>query len=334
MSGLPKRSRGRQKGAAEAVYQAELQAFCQLIVQIYSTLDFDPPGVRGWCYIIEVRRVIDKGEFPEAERLITRCRKDGLLPLNICGEDSKRAADGIEILDSRDLAAEAQWTLDYVNRAHLSYTPISFWDELDVYLEIAVEKSDLKSLFSRVAAEFNIVIQNVGGWADLNVRAGMMRRFAEWEAKGKTCVLLYCGDHDPGGLQISDFLRANLAELKGAVGWSPERLVIDRFGLDYDFIEANNLTWIDNLETSSGKSLADPKHPDHKKAYVQNYLVRFGHRKVEANALVAQPAAGRDLCRQAILRYVPETAIAEYERRLEPWREELRREILSRMAAP
>ena len=123
----------------------------------------------------------------------------------------------------------------------------------------------------------------------------MMERFAEWEADGKQCVLLYCGDHDPGGLHISDFLRANLQDLEKSVGWSPRNLIIDRFGLDFDFTEANGLTWIDNLETSSGRSLADPKHPDHKKPYVQSYLKRFGERKVEANALVARPEAGHEL---------------------------------------
>jgi hypothetical protein len=290
-------------------------------------LDFQV-GARGWCYLLETQGVITKGEFGEAERLIARCRKKGLLPLDICAEDSKRAADGLEKLDSSNIAAEAAFAVDYVNQAHLHYTPISFWDDLDVYVEVAVEKSDLKSLFNRVTREFRVPIQNVGGWADLNVRAGMMRRFQRWEAKGKRCVLLYCGDHDPGGLQISDYLLSNFAELEGPVGWSPKHLTIDRFGLDYDFIEANALTWIDNLETSSGKSLADPKHPDHFRPYVQSYLKRFGARKVEANALVARPEAGRELCRQAILKHVPEASVADYRDRLRVKRMELRQEIL------
>jgi len=42
-----------------------------------------------------------------------------------------------------------------------------------------------------------------------------------------------------------------------------------RFGLNKDFIERNRLTWIDNLETSSGKRLDDNKHNDHNKPYVQ-----------------------------------------------------------------
>jgi len=160
-----------------------------------------------------------------------------------------------------------------------------------------------------------------------------MRRFKKWEARGKQCILLYAGDHDPGGLAISDFLRSNIEELAKAVDWSPDNLIIDRFGLDYDFIEANGLTWIDNLETSSCRNLADPKHPDHFKPYVQNYLKRFGARKVEANALVARPEAGRQLCRRSILRYVPESAIADYRQRVTVQREKLREAIIARMAA-
>ena len=117
-----------------------------------------------------------------------------------------------------------------------------------------------------------------------------------------------------------------------AVGWSPASLVIDRFGLDYEFIEANGLIWIDNFETDSGKSLADSRHCDHAKPYLQNYLIRFGTRKVEANALVARPEADREMCRQAILRYVPRSAEANYQARLEAVREQLRGAIARHIA--
>ena len=328
---LPRRPRGRLNGVAEEDYQASLRAFCERILEIKSRLDFEV-GTRGWCYVLEGEHVVTKGEFDECERLITRCRKSGDLPLDICAEDGKRAAEGIEWIDENDIEEEVDSVIWRMGNAHLFYRPISFWDGLNVYVEVAVEKSDLKSLFSRITNQLHIVIQNVGGWADLNVRAGMMRRFRRWEAEGKQCALLYFGDHDPGGLHISDFLRANFEELERAVGWSPRYLIIDRFGLDYNFIERNGLTWIENLATGSGKSLADPKHPDHFKAYVQTYLRRFGARKVEANALVARPEAGRELCRQAILRYVPGNAIAKYEARLAALREELRQALIERMS--
>lgn len=164
------------------------------------------------------------------------------------------------------------------------YTPFGFWEDLDVYLEVGVEKLDLRNLFEPVCAEYFAPSTNLKGWCDLNARAAMMRRFTKHEAAGRKCVLLLCGDHDPGGLNITGAMRSNLKELECAVRWSPDNLVITRFGLNADFINRNGLTWIDNLETSSGGRLDDPRLPDHNKAYVQDYIRRFGARKCEANA--------------------------------------------------
>jgi len=155
-----------------------------------------------------------------------------------------------------------------------------------------------------------------------------MKRFSWWEALGKQPVLLYCGDFDPMGLKISDVLRDNLAELSGAVGWSPENLIIDRFGLNLDFITTQGLTWIDGLTTGSGKNLEDPSHKDHQKAYVQEYLRLYGSRKVEANAMVVRPEPSRALLRKTILRYLPADAPARYQARLAPHRDTLRLEVM------
>jgi hypothetical protein len=315
LTGLPQRGRGRQSAAAAARYEAELAEFCAVIVQINSTLDFRVSS-RGWGYLLENAGTITKGDLDAAQRLINECRKSGHLPLGICAVDDKRAADGLEDLDDQDIEAQAEWIVSYTERAPLTYTPVSFWDGLPVYIEMLVEKIDLKNLFAPVCEEYHVAFANGGGWNDINGRAALMRRFADHERAGRQCVLLYCGDHDPGGLNISDFLRSNLADLERAVGWSPDRLIIDRFGLNDDFIEAQGLTWIDNLETGSGGRLDDPRHPDRRKPYVQNYIRRFGVRKVEANALVIRPAAGRALCRQAIKRYLPPDAERRYQGRL------------------
>ncbi len=330
MSGLPKRLRGRQSAAADAAYTEQLEAFCANIRQISSTLDFEVSS-RGWCYILE-EHGLRKGDFDAAQKLINDCRKSGLLPIDICAVDVKREAENLERLDEADPEEEAETWVQTLQSAHERYLPFSFWDDLDIYVEMWVEKIDLRSLFSPICAEFRIPIANVVGWNDINCRAATARRFAKWEAKGKRCVLLYCGDHDPGGLNISDFIQSNLNDIGEAVDWYPDDLEIERFGLNYDFIEANRLTWIDNLETSSGGRLDDPRHPDHNKSYVQSYLQRFGVRKVEANALVVRPEAGRELCRQTILRYVPVDAGDRYQEKLQPFRDQLRDEILRRLA--
>jgi hypothetical protein len=331
---LPRRPRGRPSVAAEERYQAEVAEFCQKIRETRSRLDFSV-SARGWGYILEGEGIITKGDLDGAERLINEYRKDGLLPLDICAVDETRVADCLERIDDTTALEEAECVFDHVRSAHMNWTPFSFWEDLDVYIEIGVEKIDLKNLFKPICKQFRTPITNIKDWYDINARAAMMERFASWEAKGKQCVLLLCGDHDPRGLSISSFMRSNLADLAKTVGWSPENLVIERFGLNYDFIRDQGLLWIDNLETWSGKRLDDPRHPDHWKEYVQGYLRQYGVRRVEANALVVRPEAGRALCGQAILRYVPAEAVEEYEAKLEAARAELADridELLKRMA--
>jgi hypothetical protein len=286
-------------------------------------LDFSV-GSRGWAYLLEGDRFIDKDEIDAAQALINVCRKNGDLPLDISSEDEKRAAENLEEIDA-DPEERAAALFDYIQTAENYYTPFSFWDDLDTYVQTATEKSNVKNLFEKVATEFHIPIANVGGWADLNVRAGFMQRFAEKEAEGKRCVLLYFGDFDPGGLHISSKLHSNFDDMARAVGWSPRFLEIDRFGLDYDFIERNGLTWIENLATSKGEyPLNDRRHRDHSKPYVQSYLRKYGVRKVEADALLKVPELGRALCRQAILKYVPADAPRRYRAKLKPVRLQLR----------
>jgi hypothetical protein len=323
---LPKLPPHRPSAAVKAAYREKVVAFCDKILEVRSGLDFEV-GSRGWAYILEGERFIDKDEIDAAQDLINDCRKSGDLPLDICAEDNKRAAENVEEIDPdpKEMAADI---FHYIQTAQLHYTPFSFWDDPDTYVQMATEKSNTKNLFAKPCAEFCIPIANVGGWGDLNVRAGFMRRFRQKEAEGKRCVLLYFGDFDPGGLQISDFLRSNFEDMARSVGWSPRNLVIDRFGLNYDFIEREKLTWIENLATSKGEyPLDDKRHPDHYKPYVQDYLRKYGVRKVESDALLKVPELGRELCRKAILKYVPACTPRRYLNKLKPVREELRREL-------
>jgi hypothetical protein len=312
---LPRRKRGGQSAAAEAEFERACTEWCQEIIRVAGAMDYKI-GARDWCYVLEVVGSITKGEFDAAEKLISACRKNGHLPVDICGIDNGRPTANLEYIDRTSVEEEAEDIIARMEEAHRNYHPFSLWENQAHYVQIAVEKMGIYSLFEKPTAEINAPLVNIGGWSDINSRVALMRRFAYWEARGKTCVLLPFVDHDPGGLRIAEFLRKNLADLTDAVGWSPDNLIIDRFGLYPDFIRRHRLTWINNLETSSGERLDDPKHEDHHKDYVQSYIKKFGVRKVEANALVVCPEAGRELCRKAILKYVSQSALGQYRRRL------------------
>ncbi|WAS04542.1 hypothetical protein LQF76_10990 [Gloeomargaritales cyanobacterium VI4D9] len=297
---IPKRSKGRQSPAQLAQYERECQSFARELLKIRASLDFEI-SARGWCYILEAHGLA-KGDFNSAQALICDLRKNGMLPLDICAEDSARSWEGIPRINKENpvdyvanLLRDLRYYADF-------YHPIDFWEDQDYYLECLVEKVDLVGLFKPVCQEYHIPIANGRGQTDLNCRAAMMQRFKQREAQGKIPVLLYCGDFDPFGLVISDSLRGNLESLKQAVGWAPDNLIIDRFGLNYDFIQENQLTWIDNLETGSGKRLDDPNHPFY--SAIKQYIDKYGTKKVEANALVVRTDAGRQLITTAINKYV------------------------------
>lgn len=317
---LPKKGlRGRERKEAMAEFANQLKVRAELIEIKLSA--------RGWGYELEGDLLITKDQFDWVENLVNECRRTKLLPIDFCAEEEARQFSGIETPD-RDTPEEfIEMYLESVLEAERYYTP-DWWDGEDYYIQMVVEKIDLVSLFKPICQEYHIPIASAKGWSSMLMRAKYARRFKRAEENGLIAVLLYCGDHDPDGLRISDFLLDNLYSLRniywedGEEGYDPSNLIIDRFGLNRDFIEDNDLTWIDNLHTGAKKPcpvckkpkrLDDPHHKNHKMKYVQDYLKTIGVRKCEANALVKRRDAGRNLCRQAIEEYVGPGALGRFQ---------------------
>ena|SRR5438094_6176625 len=76
MSLLPKLPQHRPSAATKAAYADGVAAFCATILKVQSRLDF-AVGSRGWAYILEGDRLINKGEINAAQNLINICRKNG-----------------------------------------------------------------------------------------------------------------------------------------------------------------------------------------------------------------------------------------------------------------
>jgi hypothetical protein len=322
---LPRRKPGYQPEAAKVQYEEEVKAFCAVIRELHSSLRF-AASARGYAYFLEGLGKITKGEFDTAEKLIGDCRKNGSLPYDIVAADETRRAVSFERLSENGVEDEAASALDTLRNWHVGYTPFSFWDDQDVYIEMAVEKNDVRNLFIPPCGRFQVHIINLKGWCDITERVRMLKRFKRRSNEGKRCKLLAFVDHDPSGLQISKFLRENLKAVAHPAGCSPDSIGLEiiRVGLTKKQIDDLGLLWIENLETASGDDLSDPSHHDHNKDYVQNYIREFGARKVEANALMAHPAAAQQLCLDIIHQYLSDGAVEDHEARLEEVREELK----------
>lgn len=292
----------------ETIDFKDLEKFAEFIQEISDEIGFRVSS-RGWAYILEQKRYVNKDEFDKVNNAINKCRKKGLLPIDFTAEEAARDFSGVITPDDHDVVEHFNGWMKACSDSYKYYTP-DWWEGEEHYIQMVVEKTDLVTLFEPVCKEYHIPIANSRGWSSMLQRAEYARRFAEARDKGLKCVLLYCGDHDPDGLRISEGIRKNLADLKhinwsdGVNGYDPHDLIIDRFGLNYDFIQEHGFTWIDNLITGGKKDLSDPEHRNHNMPYVQNYLNKYGARKCEANAIIVFPDVAREFVKDVIESYV------------------------------
>lgn len=302
----------------------ELAAFAERLIEIDTSTGFKVSS-RGWCYQLEGLHLATKNEFNRVQRLINECRKNGLLPIDFVAEEEARTFHNI-ILPDTDTPKEyiKSWIESTLDCKDL-YTP-DYWDGEKYYIQMLVEKVDLVTLFRPVCNKYFIPIATSKGWSSILQRAEIAERFQEMEETGHTPVLLYCGDFDPAGIGISDFLMKNFIDIQEGTGWYPDNLIIDRFGLNYDFIIEAGLSLINNLETAGGyiakiqrgaiiqgKTNNGRLHPDFNKPSTQEYLHKYGVVKCEANALVTNPKAGRRLCADAIEKYLGNTVFDRFD---------------------
>ena len=292
-------------------------------------------SARGWAYTLEGMRLINKDQFDRVESLINTCRERGYLPIDFTAEEEGRKFSGVEIPSPETIP---EFTLRYFKEVFgqcEDYFIPEWWNGEKYYIQMLVEKVDLKTLFEPICKQYKIPVATSKGWSSMLQRAEYAQRFKLAEDQGLKCVLLYCGDFDPDGLQISKFLFDNLDQLKnitwedGTEGYDPTNLIIHRFGLDYKFIERFDLTWIDNLITGSGGELAcvmgdkivqgrtkqGKPHPNFYKTYVQEYLKNYGVRKCEANAIVKNPSLGQGLCQIVIEAYLGKDSLERFQKR-------------------
>lgn len=292
-------------------------------------------GPRGWAYYAEGLGLITKGEFDRFEKLLVDMRKDGELDPDVIEPDASRVATTVYDFEATDETTEerAEYAISEIGeRLKLwasAYHQHGYWDDLEYYVEMIVEKKDLVQIFRTTADRYNVRITNGKGDTDIHSRLAMLKRFRDNWSAGRQCILLAIGDHDPKGLHIVEGLHRTFmscANLKG-LDWDEPEFEVVNIGLTEQQIDDLDLMKIGNLETGGGRDLSDSRHPDHFKPYVQDYLARFGVWKCEANALVGHPAKARGLLETSINRYIPADHPADVRARNVPAQDEVRAEI-------
>lgn len=310
---LPESRKGRKSQDSLKQHEQQLKEFAEGLIEMQYKIagkrvikEKDKVSARGWCYLLEGFKLIDKTQFDYGERIINHCRKEGYLPIDFVAIDKAREFFHVENIhiETKDAREWVNSHLRWMRKIYHHKDDITFWENQKYYIQMVVEKIDVRNLFDDICEHYHIPISSAKGWSDLLLRYYLALRFKEAEEIGLKPVLLYYGDFDPAGILIANKFKKNLADIQKASGYDPKNLIVDRFGLTIDFIQKHNILWIDNLKTGSKKDLSNPTHPDHNKPYVKGYIQKYGVKKCEANAILPIRDFAKQDCKNVIQKYL------------------------------
>ena len=174
--------------------------------------------------------VSSDSDFPNTDQsykrlggIITDARLAGLLSF-------ERIEDRGRVVDEPYLQTNPKSVLDNVK---YHYTE-SLWADQETYVEVWVEKDALSSVIERPCNKLQVPFMACKGYMSASAAWAARQRFKEAAERGKDCVLIHLGDHDPSGL---DMTRDNHKRLEL---FSENPVDIRRIALNMDQVEQYN----------------------------------------------------------------------------------------------
>ncbi len=232
-----------------------------------------PLTIRQIYYQLASRQVIENSvnSYKNFDRIAVEGRRKELI-------DARRIIDR-----SKPLIKEPSWNgiNSFLYTVRRSYKK-SVWDSQPEYVEVWIEKDALSGVFEPTTNAYDCYLAVGRGYQSYSNKMEAIQRFEDAGIKGKNPVVLYFGDFDPTGLDISRDLREEFAEANVA---------IERIALNRNQIIKYNLPSIPTKKTDSRTA----KH-----------IAKYGDIAVELDAL--PPDVLAKLCKDAIMNHFDSNA--------------------------
>ena len=98
--------------------------------------------------------------------------------------------------------------------ANLFHT--DYWQNQVYRVELWIEKDAVLGVVERTCREWDCPYFSCRGYSSISELHEASQRIKEYNNNGQRCKILYCGDHDPSGLNMCDSIKQNLTTF-GAV---------------------------------------------------------------------------------------------------------------------
>lgn len=191
-------------------------------------------------------------EYAHLSRLLTEARMTGLVDWDFI-EDRIRIPK---------MPSEFEGIPDLIEAAIASYRK-ERWIDQDNYVEVWVEKDALSGVLSPVTREYHVRLLVNRGYSSASAMHDAALRIRAATENGKTCTVIYLGDHDPSG---EDMVR----DIKDRLTTFGCDVTINKIALTMDQIRQYN-------PPPNPAKLSDPRSG--------NYIAEHGDQSWELDAL-------------------------------------------------
>jgi hypothetical protein len=173
---------------------------------------------------------------------------------------------------------QAMCTLTSILRASAAQFMYDRWANQPCHVEVMVEKDALSGVLLPVCAEMDVLFTANKGYSSASYMYETGKRLLEHARRGREVHVIYLGDHDPSGLDMSRDIADRLSIFMDGAA-----VEVHRIALNMDQVEQYN-------PPENPAKTTDSRYAD--------YATKFGSRSWELDAL--EPAVLAGLVRDTI----------------------------------
>lgn len=238
------------------------------ILDVYRAQGYDL-SLRQLYYQLVSRNIVPNTEksYKNVGNLVSDARLAGLIDWDMIKDRG------------REMIKNPHWDdpADFLTSVAPQYR-FNLWHDQDSYVEVMVEKQALEGVLQPVCRELDIPFTANKGYSSSSTMYEGSKRFIEQARLGKKLFIIYLGDHDPSGIDMTrDVLERFDLFVKTSMGR------VDEIGL-------NELPAVDvkrvALNMNQVRELNPPENPakttDSRSA---DYIARFGESSWELDAI-------------------------------------------------
>lgn len=160
-------------------------------------------------------------------------RKEGLVPYEAF-EDRDRAIIGQTESEVKVLSDEIETAKRQIQFCLINYR-LNKWSNQRFYVEVWIEKKALQGVLQELIWSERIGLFACKGYPSLSALSEASQRFIEAREQGHEPVIVYLGDYDPSGIDITRNIGASLLENFGV------SVKVDRIALTEEQVISYNL---------------------------------------------------------------------------------------------